>query len=79
MANKLNNRYIQALPEGVKVTTGVQELMRRLRNTSRNRPPINTETVILEYMQELREGGYPLKVRIEMLKAATTGFEKRIA
>ena len=55
----------------------MQELMRRLRNTFRDLPPINTENMILEYIQELREGGYPLKVRVEMLKAATTWFAQK--
>ena len=34
------------------------------------------EEVILEYTQELREGGYPLSVREEIIKSATTGFQR---
>ena len=74
MASRLNNRYRDALPEGTKITTGVQEVLRRLRNTSRDLPPENAENIIRDYMQELREGGFPKKVRLEIVQSATVGF-----
>ena len=74
MASKLNNGYRGALPEGFKITTGVQEVLRRLRNTGRYLPPKNAGKIIRDYMQELREGGFPKKVRLEIVNSATVGF-----
>ena len=74
MASRLNNRYRGALPEGTKITTGVQEVLRRLRNTSQDLPPENAVQIIRGYMQELRVGGFPMKVRLEIVSSATVGF-----
>ena len=59
MANRLSNHYTKTLPEGVQITTGVQELLCSLRNTSRDLHPSHTEKVILDYMQSSGRVGIP--------------------
>ena len=74
MASKTNNRYKGGIAEGSKIATGVQETLRRLKNTSRDLPDHVCEEILLEYMQELRESGYPLSVREEIINSAITGY-----
>ena len=51
-------------------------MLRRLKNTSRELPAHHTEEIILKYMQELREGGYPIEIREEILNSAFRGYTK---
>ena len=76
MASKTNNLFRGGLPLGSKVATGVSEVLRRLKNTSRELPAHHIEEVILDYMQELREGGYPTEIREEILNSAIKGYTK---
>ena len=76
MASKANNRYKGGISEGSKIATGVQETLRRLKNTSRDLPDQVCEEILLEYMQELRESGYPLSVREEIVNSAITGYSR---
>ena len=58
MANKRPNLQRAALPESSKVSTAVNECIRRFKNTSRDLPDSNIEDILKEYMRELRHGGY---------------------
>ena len=51
-------------------------MIRRLKNTSRELNHEVVEQVILNYMQELREGGYPAEIREEIVKSAFKGYSK---
>ena len=78
MANPLPNLQASAQPEGIKVQTVVNELIRRIKNTSRDLPPIVVEEIIKEYMDELIEGGYSEQWRLEALRSAVGGFERML-
>ena len=54
-----------ALPEGVKVATVANEIIRRCKNVSRDLPTSELEEVLQVYMEELAEGGYPLDWRVK--------------
>ena len=58
---------------GSKIATGTLEVIRRLKDTSRELDHTVVEKVIMDYMQELREGGYPKKIRKEILKLTFKG------
>ena len=63
MANPVPNIRQSATPESQKVPTAVNELMRRIKTTSRDLPPTVIERISKEYIEELREGGYSLEWR----------------
>ena len=76
MASKTNNRYQAGIPEGSKVATCTQEVLRRLKNTSRDLEDHHIEEILQEYFQELRESGYPQALREEILRSASKGYAK---
>ena len=74
MADRVPNRVENALPNQSKVTTAAQEVIRRMKNTSRYLPSHVIEDILFEYMGELRTGGYSFSWRKEVLDSATRGF-----
>ena len=76
MCNQVPNWRINAAPESQKVATVSQELIRRMKNTSRDLPEEIMEATIREYMEELEEGGYLKEWRGKVLLATITGFER---
>ena len=76
MTNKLSNRQSNAIPEQQKVSTTTQEVIRRLKNTSRDLPPEEVENVIMTYMEELGAGGYSEDWRMRIIEAAIIGYER---
>ena len=76
MASRTNNLFRGGIPLGSKIATGTQEVIRRLKNTSRELEPCRIEEILSNYMQELREGGYPLEIRMEMLNSGIKGYTK---
>ena len=59
MASRTNNLNRAGLPESTKVFTAVNEIHRRLKNTSRELQTTEIETVLKDYMTELRWGDIP--------------------
>ena len=76
LANKRPNLQRAALPESSKVSTAVNECIRRFKNTSRDLPDSNIEDILKEYMRELRHGGYSHNWRSEVLRSASLGYQK---
>ena len=60
MANKCPNLQKSGIPEGSKRATASQEILRRLKNTSRELEPSIINNVLQDYMGELAMGGYPV-------------------
>ena len=63
-----------AAPEGQKIATATQEVIRRFKNTSRDLPAEEIETILKDYMDELIWGGYDANFRVKILSAAITGY-----
>ena len=76
MASGTNNQFSGGIPLEIEIATGTQEVIKRLKNTSHELEPSIIEQVLLDYMQELREGGYPIEVRTEMLQSCIKGYCK---
>ena len=53
-----------------------QEIIRRVKNTSRDLPVQEMERVLKEYMDQLILGGYNLEFRVKVLTAAMKGCIK---
>ena len=64
------------LPESSKRATVTNEIHRRIKNTSRELEDGRITSVLTDYMSELAQGGYPLKWREEVLRAAIIGYRK---
>ena len=76
MANRVPNVRESAVPDGHKMATISQEIIRRLKNTSRDLPVQEMERVLKEYMDELILGGYNLEFRVKVLTSAMKGYMK---
>ena len=74
MADPTPNRANNANHPQTKVTTATQEILRRIKNTSRSNPPEVIEKILLTYMRELEAGGYPFSWRRMVLEAAVKGY-----
>ena len=73
MANKIPSMQASVAPEGQKVATCTQEIIRRYKNTSRSLPPTIITNILKEYMDELKAGGFSQLFREKVLDAATIG------
>ena len=78
MANQVSNRNSSAIPEQQKVSTTAQEVLRRVKNTSRDLPPEVVEEVLMTYMEELEARGYKEDWRSKVLESAMVGYEKML-
>merc|ERR1711954_204543 len=76
MASRCNNRFRGGIPNGSKIATGTNEVLRRLKNTSRDLPNDIIVKILEDYMQELREAEYPKSMRLEMLQSACKGYSR---
>ena len=76
MANKCPNLMRSGLPESSKRATVTNEIHSRIKNTSRELEDDRITAVLTDYMSELAQGGYPLKWREEVLRAAIIGYRK---
>ena len=65
-----------ANPWQQKRTMLTQECIRRLRNTSRNLCCKKKQDILSEYMQILKNSGYTVKFRKEILMAGLSGYNK---
>ena len=75
MANPCPNLQCSGIPDGSQRATATQEIMRRLKNTTREAPEL-VPRILTEYMGELAQGGYPLSWRKQVLSAAIRGYVK---
>ena len=76
VSNKVPNRESSAAPVNQKIATCSQEVIRRMKNTSRDLLPNNIEGILRTYMDELIAGGYDQAFREKILEAGTKGFVK---
>ena len=76
IANKCPNLRRSGLQEGSKKNTAVQEVIRRLKNTSRELGIQKIEPIVIEYMSELAMGGYSHTWRIDVLQAGIKGSSR---
>ena len=65
-----------AVSEKAKVTTAVQEILRRWKNTSNLEPRKMSEEITMEYMHDLTGMGYSIRWRENVLRAALEGHNK---
>ena len=68
-----------AAPERTMITTATNEYMRRFRNVSRDLPPEEVNQVIKQYSTDLLKGGFSRAWVINTLRAATVGYERKLA
>ena len=76
MANKCGNLKQSGLPEQQKVNTAVQEVLRRLKYTSRELSTEDYEATLRDYIGELAMGEYSHQWRSEVLNSAVKGYAK---
>ena len=68
-----------AMPDGIKRETIVNELLRRLSNTSLNHPntKVNTIEAVNNFMITMKRSGYSEKIRRETCISAFKGFNRK--
>ena len=76
MASRTNNLFRGGIALGSKIATGTQEIIRQLKNTSREIEHEQITTILMDYMQKLREGGYPQNIRGEILLVGIKRYSK---
>ena len=69
MANRCANLQRADLPESSKVATATQEILRRLKNVSRELPESKIESVLKSNISELNVGGYNKEWRTIVLRS----------
>ena len=70
--------YESALPIKIKIVTLTQEILRRMRNSSR-REPISYKVELLDsFMVKLMKSGYPVDVRKTVLEAGLKGYYRMV-
>ena len=74
MANRVSTCRESAAPEGQKLATISQEIIRKAKNTSRDLPVQELKRVLKQYMDELILGGCNLEFRVKVLNAAMKGY-----
>ena len=65
-----------ANPWQQKRTTLTQELIRRLRNTRKELTCSRKQEILSDYMQMLKNSGYPVNFRKEILSSGLNGYNK---
>ena len=76
MANPCPNLQKSGIPEGSKRATASQEILRRLKNTSRELGAEIITEILTDYMGELTMGGYTFNWRREVLLGAVIGYRR---
>ena len=79
MAKKTPLSRRNAAPEKQLVTTASNEFMRRYKNVSRELPIAEIERVIGDYAKDLQRGGFNQPWVMQVLKAATIGYARKVA
>ena len=67
-----------AMNERMKRTTHTQQIIRVLRNTSRDLPDDQREIGVNQYVQKLYNSGYDERYRHEVVKSAYNGYHKQL-
>ena len=76
MANPLTMLKRSAVPEGMKISTAVQEVLRRWKNTSEGIGKRKLEEITSKYMDNLTAMGFDQKWREKVLKKALVGYKR---
>ena len=76
--NKKVLLFDSAIPAKEKRTILTQECMRRLRNTKIELGPERRNEHLNEFMLKMKNSGYPVKYRKEILNSAIKGFNKMV-
>ena len=76
MANPLVMMECSAMPTKVKRTTLTQEVVRILRNISKELPEETATKHLSEFSSRMKASGYPEKFRLEIIKAGLEGFRR---
>ena len=76
MANRQVMLYKSAMPEQVKRTTSSQEVIRILRNCHPELPWEMKVTHLNEFMERLRDSGYPERIRAEIVQSGLNGYRR---
>ena len=66
------------IPIKTKISTLSQEVLRRMRNTSRNVKKERREEILTEFMKKLKRSGYNAKTRREILIAGMKGYMRLV-
>ena len=64
------------MPEKVKITTMVQEVMRRLMNMSKHVPKEETNNELGKFTEKMKRSGYGEKMRNMVIVAGMKGFNR---
>ena len=78
VANPLVIHQKSAMPSRIKRTCLANEVIRMLRNTSRDAPDEVKRFFLSEFSQRMRMSGYPEQFRKEILVAGLKGYEKQL-
>ena len=78
MANRTPLHFSAAVPERDRIQTATQEFIRRYKNTSRDLPACEIETILKEYSRDLRRGGFSQEWVARALDAGTTGYMRMV-
>ena len=70
MVQRVSNLYRSASPENQKVATVTQEIIRRLKTTSRDLPPEVVESVERRYIDDPRHAVYGTEWRIKSARSS---------
>lgn len=74
IVSKLVMMNPSAMPQKQKVTTLVQETIRRLRNTSRRIGKEQRVKILQKFVLKLKRSGYPEKTRRDIVEAGIKGY-----
>ena len=66
-----------AMPSNIKRNSLAQEVIRRLRNTSRDLPWSEKAAILTEFSHSLMCSGYSERFRLEIIQAGVVGFERQ--
>ena len=76
VSSKMTILRRSAMPEGLKVATSAQEILRRLKTTSEITSKETSEGILREYMDNLTGMGYPKQWRSKVLRSTLVGYMK---
>ena len=68
----------RALPHRIKVTTLTQEVIRRMRNTSRSVGKSRRAEILSNFMKKMKKSGYCRKTRRNVLLAGLKGYFRMV-
>ena len=77
MSNPLVMMERSAMPTKIKRNALVQEVIRRLRNTSRRLPWSEKSRILSEFSFAMKLSGWSEKFRLETIKSGVIGYERQ--